>query len=136
MSVYPEKPTLSDIIRTIQPLPALDAADLIASRYLGLQVHWFGRFFGLIDQRDILGAYQLSFSQRRWHRSSRGLIYTDIRPGEYPEIERLRRGTRVDLFGKIQDFDAFLGITLALDRAQVLERNLLDKLIGFSERRY
>lgn len=134
---YADRPTQSDIIRKVQPMPKLMQDCYIQAHYVGVGVRWSGRFFQLSnDGVQITGKYLLSFDQRGFHRRSSGLIYVNIVPGQFPELEMLPRGTRVDLYGTIQEVDAFLGVTLELHQAEVLPRNLWDRVIGFSERRY
>ncbi len=133
---YQTRPTLSDIIRKVQPMPTLARQDFVQAEYIGKPVHWTARFFELSDETGFTGNYHLSWTQRGLRLSDTGLIYTPVAPGQFPELERLVRGTRADLYGTIQEVDELLGVTLILEAAEVLPRSLMDRWITFSERRY
>jgi hypothetical protein len=129
-SAYSEQPTQARILRALKRVPALQRDEIIASSYLGTRVYWKTRFFDALD----IGRYsvkQFSFDQRGWHRFSRfdRCIYAHINTEQHPETRLLRRGRRVDLYGTITDVDTTLGITLALDRLEILPLNLLDRIV-------
>jgi hypothetical protein len=128
-SAYSNQPTQARILRALKRVPALQRDEIIASTYLGRRVYWKTRFFDALD----IGQYsvkQFSFTQRGWHRFSRldRCIYAHISIERHPETRQLRRGRRVDLYGAITKVDAG-GITLALDRFEILRLSLLDRLV-------
>jgi hypothetical protein len=126
---YSQQPTQARIMRALKRVPALQRDEIIASTYLGRRVYWKTRFFDALDinQYDVK---QFSFTQRGWHRFSRldRCIYAHISIERHPETRQLRRGRRVDLYGAITKVDAG-GITLALDRFEILPLSLLDRLV-------
>ncbi|AEU35540.1 hypothetical protein [Granulicella mallensis] len=125
-----QTPTQAQIHRALKRLPSLQRDEVIASNYLGLNVYWKTRFFDILDiNRGSLK--QFSFNQRGWHRFSRmdRLIYTPIDIDQYPETRSLRRGCRIDLYGTIVEVDTVLGITLALDRFEILPLTLFDRFV-------
>lgn len=127
---YSQTPNQAQIQRALKRAPALQRDELIASRYLGLSVYWRTRFFDALDiNRGSLKHF--SFTQRGWHRFARmdHPIYAHIDINQYPETRTLRRGHRVDLYGTIVKVDNMLGITLALDRFEVLPLTLFDRLV-------
>jgi hypothetical protein len=81
---------------------------------------------------------QFSFVQRGWHRRARmdKLIYAYIDITRHPETRSLRRGRRIDLDGTIAEIDVVTGITLMLERFEILPLSLLDRFIVRSESRY
>jgi len=123
---------MSTILGKVRAMTTLDRDDYVRANYLGKQVHWYARAFGLFVN-NITGDYDLSFAQRGPHSNARGLIFVHVRPGTFPEIERLQRATKVDLWGTISDVDSYLGVTLQLERAEVFPRTLFDKTLGFFE---
>jgi hypothetical protein len=129
-TAYSQQPTQAQIMRALKRVPALQRDEIIASTYLGRPVCWKTRFFDALDinQYDIK---QFSFTQRGWHRFSRfdNCIYARISIEQHPETRQLRRGRRVDLYGTITEVDTTLGITLALDRFEILPLSLLDRLV-------
>jgi hypothetical protein len=128
-SAYSQQPTQAQILRALKRVPALQRDEIIASTYLGRRVCWKTRFFDALDinRYDVK---QFSFTQRGWHRFSRfdRCIYAHISIERHPETRQLRRGRRVDLYGAITEVDAG-GITLALDRFEILPLSLLDRLV-------
>jgi hypothetical protein len=126
---YSQQPTQARIMRALKRVPALQRDEIIASTYLGRRVYWKTRFFDALDinRYDVK---QFSFTQRGWHRFSRldRCIYAHISIERHPETRQLRRGRRVDLYGAITKVDAG-GITLALDRFEILRLSLLDRLV-------
>jgi len=129
-SAYSNQPTQARILRALKRVPALQRNEIVASTYLGRQVYWKTRFFDVLD----IGQYSVkhfSFDQRGWHRFSRfdRCIYAHINIEQHPETRLLRRGRRVDLYGVITKVDAMNGITLALDRLEILPLNLLDRIV-------
>ncbi|MBB5064718.1 hypothetical protein [Granulicella mallensis] len=127
---YSQTPTQAQIHRAIKRLPSLQRDEVIASRYLGLSVYWKTRFFDALDMnRGSLKHF--AFNQRGWHRFSRmdQPIYAYIDIDRYPETHSLRRGGRVDLYGTIVKVDTVLGITLALDRFEILPLTLFDRFV-------
>jgi hypothetical protein len=129
-SAYSNQPTQARILRALKRMPALQRDEIIASTYLGRRVYWKTRFFDALD----IGQYsvkQFSFTQRGWHRFSRfdRCIYAHINIERHPETRLLRRGRRVDLYGVIAKVDVMNGITLALDRLEILPLNLLDRIV-------
>jgi hypothetical protein len=64
------------------------------------------------------------------------LIYAHIDITRHPETRSLRRGQRVDLDGTIAEIDFVTGITLTLERFEILPISLLDRFIVSSESRY
>jgi hypothetical protein len=81
---------------------------------------------------------QFSFTQRGWHRHRRldRLVYAYIDITAHPETRGLRRGRRVDIDGIIEKVDIVTGITLTLDRFEILPVNLLDRFVIKSDSRY
>jgi hypothetical protein len=134
-SAYSEQPTQAQIMRALKRVPALQRDEIIASTYLGRRVYWKTRFFDALDinQYDVK---HFSFTQRGWHRFSRfdHCIYAYIIIEQNPETRQLRRGRRVDLYGTITKVDMF-GITLALDRFEILPLSLLDRLVQSEDSR-
>ena len=129
-SAYSKQPTQARILRALKRVPALQRDEIIASTYLGTRVYWKTRFFDALD----IGQYSVkhfSFTQRGWHRFSRfdSCIFAHINIEQHPETRLLRRGRRVDLYGTITNVDTTLGITLALDRLEILPLNLLDRIV-------
>lgn len=118
-------------------LPALERDAFIAAHYLGQRVAWQTRFFDAIDwgAGEVL---QFSFLQRGWHRHSRldNPIYAYIDIEQYPEMRGLRRGRRIDLQGTIKGVDFVTGITLTLDKFEILPVNFLDRFVISSDSRY
>lgn len=118
-------------------LPALERDAFVATEYLGRRVSWRTRFFDAIDcgRGSIL---QFSFVQSGWHRHARldKLIYAYIDITRHSETRSLRRGRRIDLSGTIAEIDFVVGITLALERFDILPISLLDRFIISSESRY
>src|SRR6202789_771423 len=116
-------------MHALKRVPALQRDEIIASTYLGRPVCWKTRFFDALDinRYDVK---QFSFTQRGWHRFSRfdNCIYARISIERHPETRQLRRGRRGDLYGAITKVDAG-GITLALDRFEILPLSLLDRLV-------
>lgn len=123
-------------MRALKRVPALQRDEIIVSTYLGRRVCWKTRFFDAldIDQYDVR---QFSFTQRGWHRFSRldHCIYAHVSIERHPETRQLRRGRRVDLYGTIAKVDPTLGITLALDRLEILPLSLLDRLVQSADSR-
>jgi hypothetical protein len=134
-SAYSEQPTQAQIMRALKRVPALQRDEIIASTYLGRRVYWKTRFFDALDinQYDVK---HFSFTQRGWHRFSRfdHCIYAYIIIEQNPETRQLRRGRRVDLYGTITKVDTN-GITLALDRFEILPLSLLDRLVQSEDSR-
>jgi hypothetical protein len=128
-TAYSQQLTQARIMRALKRVPALQRDEIIASTYLGRRVYWKTRFFDALDinRYDVK---QFSFTQRGWHRFSRldRCIYAHISIERHPETRQLRRGRRVDLYGAITKVDAG-GITLALDRFEILPLSLLDRLV-------
>jgi hypothetical protein len=125
-SAYSEQPTQAQIMRALKRVPALQRDEIVASTYLGRRVCWKTRFFDALEYV----VKQFSFTQRGWHRFSRfdRCIYAYISIERHPETRQLRRGRRVDLYGAITKVDTN-GITLALDRFEILPLSLLDRLV-------
>jgi hypothetical protein len=134
-SAYSEQPTQAQIMRALKRVPALQRDEIIGSTYLGRRVYWKTRFFDALDinQYDVK---HFSFTQRGWHRFSRfdHCIYAYIIIEQNPETRQLRRGRRVDLYGTITKVDTN-GITLALDRFEILPLSLLDRLVQSEDSR-
>jgi hypothetical protein len=128
--------TPAQIFRSLKRLPALQLDEAVASRYAGLRVYWKTRFFLALDINQG-SVKQFSFMQRGWHRFSRldHPIYCHIDISQYPETRSLRRGRRVDLYGRITDVDIVLGIKLALDRFEILPLTLLDRFVVYQDSR-
>jgi hypothetical protein len=129
-------PTPARIIRALKRIPALQRDQMIASTYLGTRVYWKTRFFDALDiNRDPIR--QFSFLQRGWHRFSRFdlSIYGHVDIDQHPETRSIRRGRRVDLYGTITNVDIVLGITLALERFDILPLTLFDRLVQREESR-
>jgi hypothetical protein len=122
--------TPARIFRSLKRLPALQRDEAIASTYVGLRVCWKTRFFDALDigQGSVK---QFSFIQRGWHRFSRldHPIYCYIDISQHPETRSMRRGYRVDLYGRITGVDIVLGIKLALERFEILPLTLLDRFV-------
>jgi hypothetical protein len=118
-------------------LPALERDAFITAQYLGQGVSWKTRFFDAIDcgRGSVL---QFSFQQSGWHRHAwlDNLIYAHIDITRHPETRSLRRGRRGDLDGAIAEIDFVTGITLTLERFEILPISLLDRFIVSSESRY
>jgi hypothetical protein len=118
-------------------LPALERDAFIAAEYLGQRVSWKTRFFDAIDcgRGAVL---QFSFLQRGWHRHARldHPIYAYVDITGHPETRSLRRGRRVDLDGTIAEIDFVTGITLTLERFEILPISLLDRFVVSAESRY
>ena len=122
--------TPARILRALKRVPALQRDEIIASTYLGRRVFWKTRFFDVADiYQDPIR--QFSFTQRRWHRFSRldHPIYGHIDINRHPETRSMRRGQRVDLYGTIENVDTVLGITLSLERFDILPLTLFDRLV-------
>jgi hypothetical protein len=118
------------IMRSLRRAPALQRDEIIASSYLGTKVFWKTRFFDVATiHRDPIR--QFSFTQRGWHRFSRldHPVYGHIDIEAHPETRAMRRGQRVDLYGTIADVDTVLGITLALERFDILPLTWLDRFV-------
>jgi hypothetical protein len=128
--------TPAQIFRSLKRLPALQVDEAIASRYVGLRVYWKTRFFSALDINQD-SVKQFSFTQRGWHRFSRfdQPIYCLIDISQHPETRSMRRGRRVDLYGRITNIDIVLGIKLALDRFEVLRLTLLDRFVVYQDSR-
>jgi hypothetical protein len=134
---YSETPTQARIRRALKRVPELQQDEIIASRYLGLNVYWKTRFFNALDMNR--GSIKhFAFDQRGWHRFSRldNPIFAYIDIDQYPETRSMRRGRRVDLYGTIVKVDTVLGITLALDRFEILPLTLYDRLVQREDSRY
>ncbi|WP_158823122.1 hypothetical protein [Granulicella sp. S156] len=134
---YSETPTQARIRRALKRVPELQQDEIIASRYLGLSVYWKTRFFNALDMNR--GSIKhFAFDQRGWHRFSRldNPIFAYIDIDQYPETRSMRRGRRVDLYGTIVKVDTVLGITLALDRFEILPLTLYDRLVQREDSRY
>ena len=133
---YSKIPTPARILRALKRAPALQRDDIIAATYIGMRVCWKTRFFDALDiNRDPIR--QFSFTQRGWHRFARfdQPIYALIDIDRHPETHPLRRGRRVDLYGTIVEIDTVLGVTLALDRFEILPVNLLDRFVVMGDSR-
>lgn len=127
---YLNVPTQAQIMRALKRVPALQRDEIIASDYIGRRVYWKTRFFDALDiDRDPVR--QFAYTQRGWHRFSRldRPIYAHIDIDRHPETRALRRGRRVDLYGAIVKIDTVNGVTLALDRFEILPLNLLDRFV-------
>lgn len=137
MANAPSALTPAGINWKLHRLPPLERDAFIATHYLGQPVAWRTRFFDAMDW-DAGSVLQFSFLQRGWHRHARldNPIYAFIDVAQHPEMHGLRRGRRVDLFGTIKGIDFVTGITLSLDRFEILPVNLLDRLVISSESRY
>jgi len=123
-------------LRGLKRVPALQRDEIFASTYLERRVYWKTRFFDALD----IGQYsikQFSFTQRGWRRFSRldRCIYAHISVEQHPGTRLLRRGRRVDLYGSIIDVDTTLGITLAIERFEILLLNFLDRMVQSEESR-
>jgi hypothetical protein len=130
MTVPANAPTPARIMRALKRVPALQRDEIIASTYLGMRVFWKTRFFDALNiNQDPIR--QFSFTQRGWHRFSRldHPIYGHIDISRHPETRALRRGQRVDLYGTIANVDTVLGITLALERFDILPLTLFDRIV-------
>ncbi|MGY3485516.1 hypothetical protein ACVW1C_003399 [Bradyrhizobium sp. USDA 4011] len=129
--------TPAEISWQLHRLPALERDAFIAAHYLGQPVAWKTRFFDAIDW-GAGSVLQFSFLQRGWHRHSRldNPIYAYIDIEQHPETRGLRRGRRIDLDGTIKGVDFVTGITLELDRFEILPVNFLDRFVISSDRRY
>jgi hypothetical protein len=125
-STYSKHPTQAQIMRALKRVPALQRDEIIVSTNIGRQVCWKTLFFDALDvgQYDVK---QFSFTQRGWHRFAR--FYARISIERHPETRRLRRGRRIDLYGTITEVDTTLGITLALDRFEILPLSFLDRWV-------
>jgi hypothetical protein len=124
------------ILWTLKRVPALQRDDIIASTYLGNRVFWKTRFFDVADiNRDPI--WQFSFTQRGWHRFSRldHPIYCYIDVSQHSETRPMRRGQRVDLYGTIAKVDPVLGITLSLERFDILPLTLFDRIVQRKDNR-
>ncbi|MBR0756070.1 hypothetical protein JQ604_28180 [Bradyrhizobium jicamae] len=129
--------TPAKIIWTLRQFPALERDAFMASEYLGQRVAWKTRFFDVIDYGA--GSIKLfSLFQRGWHRHARfdRSVYAHIDINSHPETRDLRRGRRVDLGGTIAAIDIVTGITLTLDRFEILPVSLLDRFVIKSDSRY
>jgi hypothetical protein len=136
MTAPVKAPTPAQIIRALKRVPALQRDEMIASTYLGRRVFWKTRFFDVADiYQDPIR--QFSFLQRGWHRFSRldHPVYGHIDIDRHPETRSMRRGQRVDLYGTIAKVDTVLGITLALERFDILPLTLLDRIVQREESR-
>lgn len=125
-----DAPGPARIMRALKRVPALQRDEIIASTYLGARVFWKTRFFDALDiNQDPVR--QFSFSPRGWHRFSRfdPQIYGHIDVDRHPETRSMRRGRRVDLYGTIANVDSVLGITLALERFDILPLTFLDRFV-------
>jgi hypothetical protein len=134
---YSETPTQAQIRRALKRIPALQQDEIIASRYLGLSVYWKTRFFNALDMNR--GSIKhFAFDQRGWHRFSRldNPIFAYIDIDQYPETRSIRMGRRVDLYGTIVKVDTVLGITLALDRFEILPLTLYDRFVQREDSRH
>lgn len=123
-------PTPAQIMRALRRIAALQRDEIIASTYLGTRVFWKTRFFDALDiNQDPIR--QFSFIQRGWHRFSRldHPIYGYIDVDRHPETRAMRRGQRVDLYGTITNVDTVLGISLSLERFDVLPLTFLDRIV-------
>ncbi len=132
---YSEIPTVGQIIFEVDKLPPLQRAQAIASEYLGKKVYWQTRFFDVVSvNRDPV--MQVSFSIRgiHLHGSYEKNVYALIDVSREPALRDLKPGRRVDLWGRISDVDNVLGITLQLDRLEVLPETLTDKIVERAER--
>jgi hypothetical protein len=136
MTAPVKAPKPAQIIQALKRVPALQRDEMIASTYLGRSVFWKTRFFDVADiYQDPIR--QFSFLQRGWHRFSRldHPVYGHIDIDRYPETRSMRRGQRVDLYGTIAKVDTVLGITLALERFDILPLTLLDRIVQREESR-
>ena len=133
---YAERPTQAQILRALKRVAPLQRDEVVASIYLGRQVCWKTRFFDAleINRRSIK---QFAFNQRGWHRFSRMdlPIYGHIDIDQNPETGSMLRGRRVNLYGTIVQIDTVIGITLDLDRFEILPVNLLDRLVQRADTR-
>jgi hypothetical protein len=129
-NAYSKEPTPAQITRVLKRAPALRRNEIIASTFLGRRLYWKTRFFDALDI-DQYPVMQFSFTQRGWHRFSRldRCIYAHISIERHPETRSLRRGRRVDLYGTVTEVDTALGITLALDRFEILPLSFWDRLV-------
>lgn len=128
--------TPARIFRALKRVPALQRDEVIASIYLGKRVFWKTRFFDVEDiYQDPIR--QFSFTPRGWHRFSRldHPIYGHIDIDRHPETRCMRRGQRVDLYGTIENVDTVLGITLLLERFDILPLTLFDRLVQSEDSR-
>jgi hypothetical protein len=124
------------ILLALKRVPALQREEIIASTYLGARVFWKTRFFDVADiYQDPVR--QFCFLQRGWHRFSRldHPIYGHIDISRPPETRSMHRGQRVDLYGTIANVDPVLGITLALERFDILRLTLFDRIVQREESR-
>jgi hypothetical protein len=122
--------TPARILWALKHVPALQRDEIIASTYLGRKVFWKTRFFDALDINQ--GPIKLfSFIQRGWHRFSRldHPVYSHIDINHHPETRSMRRGQRVDLYGTIAKVDPVVGITLLLERFDLLPVTLLDRIV-------
>lgn len=129
--------TAARITWQLHRLPALERDAFIAAHYLGQPVAWNTRFFDAIDW-GAGSVLQFSFLQRGWHRHARldNPIYAYIDIEQHPETRGLRRGRRIDLYGTIKGIDVVTGITLTLDRFEILPVNFVDRFVISSDSQY
>ena len=124
-------------MRALRRLPALQRDEAIAAKYLGLRVFWKTRFFE-VQTIDADPVKSFSFTQRGWHRWSQldQPIYANIDIDRHPEIQPARRGRRFNLYGTINNVDVALGITLTLDRFEILPVNVFDYFVQMEDSRH
>ena len=129
--------TPAEISWQLLRVPARVRDAFVAAHCLGQGVAWKTRFFDAIDW-GAGSVLQFSFLQRGWHRHSRldNPIYAYIDIEQHPETRGLRRGRRIDLQGAIKGVDFVTGITLTLDKFEILPVNFLDRFVISSDSRY
>ncbi|MDE1162940.1 MAG: hypothetical protein PW792_13490 [Acidobacteriaceae bacterium] len=129
-SPYRDHPTAAELQRALREAPVLARDETASAHFLGLPVVWRTRFFDAIEcGRGPIK--QLSFTQRGLHSHARSdnPIYCFLDLTQDDGFRELRRGRRVDLYGRIASIDVTLGTTLELDRYVVLQETLLDRWV-------
>jgi hypothetical protein len=135
-TAYSNRPSPTQIQWALRNLPPMQLNQAVAANYLGRAVAWKTRFFMATETSPGLG-WQLAFHQRglRWHSEVSPQIYAQVNVERHLEFNTIRRGRRVNLYGTIVEVDMVLGITLRLDRFEILPVNLLDHFVIWQDRR-